>query len=91
MSSWHSLILLISLGFVHSGDKYQVLHPYKIAGRTIAEYIIRAFWKEAPYIEAISRVSMAIWVTVFALIMLIYSPYLSFKLTYTPNNIALYK
>ena len=63
-----------------------MLHPYEIAGRTIAEYIIRAFWKEAPHIEAISRVNAAIWVIVFALIMLIYGPYLSFKLTYTPST-----
>ena len=55
MSSWRSLVLLISLGFVHFSGKYQVLHPYEIAGRTTAEYIVRAFWKEAPYVEAVSR------------------------------------
>ena len=91
ISSWRSLVLLISLGFVHSGSKYQVLYPYEIASRTTAEYIVRAFWKGAPYIEAVSRVSVAIWVTVFVLTMLIYSPHLSFKLTCTPSNIALYK
>ena len=67
MSSWRSLVLLISLGFVHFSGKYQVLHPYEIAGRTMAEHIVRAFWKEAPYMEAVSQVSAAIWVTVFAL------------------------
>jgi hypothetical protein len=58
-SSWRNLVLLISLGFYSSGE-YQVLHPYKIAGWTTIEYIVRAFWKEAPYVEAVSRVSVAI-------------------------------
>jgi len=83
--SWRSLVLLIFLGFVYSSSKYQVLYLYKITGRTTAEYTIRAFWKEAPYIEAVSRVSTAIWVITFVLIMLTYSSHLSFKLTYTPN------
>ena len=60
ISSQYSLVLLISLGFIHSSNKYQVLYLYKIAGWTTAEYIIHAFQKEAPYIEAISQVSAAI-------------------------------
>ena len=59
-SSWHSLVLLISLGFVHSSGKYQVLHPYEIASQTTAKYIVFTFWKEAPHIEAVSWVSAAI-------------------------------
>jgi len=62
-----------------------VLHPYKIASWTTIKYIVYVFWKKAPYMKTISPVSVAIWVTVFILTMLICSPHLSLKLTCTPS------
>jgi hypothetical protein len=40
-------------------------------GRITAEYTIRAFWKEAPQVDAVILVRAAMWATAFDLIILI--------------------
>ena len=91
MPSWHNLILLIFLGFIHFGGMYQMLYLYEIAGWTTAKYIVFTFWKEAPHVEAVNQISMAIWVAVFVLMMLIYGPHLSFESVCTLNICKLFQ
>ena len=68
------------------GVGYQVLHPYVMAGRTTAEYIVFDLRNDAPHVDAVSLVSAAIWVVALTFVMFTCGPHLSLESTWTPST-----